>query len=338
MKNWKAWIWLAAFAFAGAALAQSDAEIKANLAKLKPKDFPTDPIEFVVVYPAGGGMDITARHLTRTFEKWTGDKTIVNNRTGGAGMVGHSYLATQAKNDGYTVGVVASLILGDAMLRAQGKWQYTDLDPLAYLNSDALYWSIASDGPFKGKSAKEIIQTAKDKPNTVRVAIVPGSFFEYLVEQTEQATGAKFLKVPFQGGAGGLAALIGGNVDIGSGFYSEMKGFLDAGKLAPIAVSSGERSTYLPNVPTFNEVLGTKNVVWLIVRWALVPKGVPADRRAYLAAALIAASRDPELQGEYRKMGAVPDSRYTSPAQVAEEINKLAAMEREFYQKTGRLK
>jgi tripartite-type tricarboxylate transporter receptor subunit TctC len=338
MRTWKTWIWLLALAFAGSALAQSDAETKSNLAKLKPKDFPTDPIEFVVVYPAGGGMDITARHLTRTFEKWTGVKTIVNNRTGGAGMVGHTYLATQAKNDGYTVGVVASLILGDAMLRAQGKWQYTDLDPLAYLNSDALYWSIASDGPFKGKSAKEIIQIAKDKPNTVRAAVVPGSFFEYLVEQTEQATGAKFLKVPFQGGAAGLAALIGGSVDIGSGFYSEMKGFLDAGKMTPIAVSSGERSSYLPNVPTFNEILGAKNVVWLIVRWALVPKGVPAERRAYLAAALTAAALDPELQAEYRKMGAVPDSRYKTPAQVAEEINKLAAMEREFYQKTGRLK
>ncbi|MGZ3360954.1 MAG: hypothetical protein ACXU84_16635, partial [Xanthobacteraceae bacterium] len=75
---------------------------KAELAKLKPKDFPTGPIEYTVVYPAGGGMDVTARLLAKYVEKWSGDKIVVNNRTGGAGMVGHAYLATQAKPDGYT--------------------------------------------------------------------------------------------------------------------------------------------------------------------------------------------------------------------------------------------
>ncbi|MEO7402082.1 MAG: hypothetical protein ABIU95_00270, partial [Burkholderiales bacterium] len=76
--------------------AQSEAEIKASIAKLKPKDFPSQPIEFTVVYPAGGGMDINGRLLAKYFEKWTSEKSIVNNRTGGAGMVGHTYLATQA--------------------------------------------------------------------------------------------------------------------------------------------------------------------------------------------------------------------------------------------------
>ena len=80
------------------------------------------PIEFTVVYPAGGGMDVTGRLLAKTVEKCSGDRIIVNNRTGGAGMVGHAYLATQAKPDGYTVGVIANLMWGDAMLRAQGRW------------------------------------------------------------------------------------------------------------------------------------------------------------------------------------------------------------------------
>ena len=105
---------------------------------VKPKDFPTQPIEYVVVYPAGGGMDVTARLLAKYVEKATGDKILVNNRTGGAGMVGHTYLATQAKPDGYTVGVLANLVWGDAMLRAQGKWAHTDLEPIGYLNTDAL--------------------------------------------------------------------------------------------------------------------------------------------------------------------------------------------------------
>ena len=80
--------------------AAQNGDAKAELARLKPGDFPTAPIEYTVVYPAGGGMDVTARLLAKYVEKWSDHRIIVNNRTGGAGMVGHAYLATQAKPDG----------------------------------------------------------------------------------------------------------------------------------------------------------------------------------------------------------------------------------------------
>src|SRR5215813_8085004 len=169
---------LALLAFCIAPAAAQIGDPQAELARLKPKDFPTQPIEFVVVYPAGGGMDVAARLLAKHVEKWSGDRIIVNNRTGGAGMVGHAYLATQAKPDGYTVGVIASLVWGDAMLRAQGRWAYTDLEPIAYVNSDALIWVGSTEGPYKGMSIKDIVNAAKEKPNTIRVAIVPGSMWE----------------------------------------------------------------------------------------------------------------------------------------------------------------
>lgn len=92
-----------------------------EVSKLKPAGFPDQPIEYTVVYPAGGGVDITARLLAKYAEQASGDKILVNNRTGGAGMVGHAYLAKQAKPDGYTLGVVGNNIWGDAMLKAQGK-------------------------------------------------------------------------------------------------------------------------------------------------------------------------------------------------------------------------
>lgn len=129
---------LAAATLCGAlapALAQSE-DAKQKIAALKPAGFPSQPIEINVVYPAGGGMDLNARLVGKFFEKWTGNTAIVNNRTGGAGLVGHTFLATQAENDGHTVGVIANLMFADAMLRAQNRWKYTDLEPIAYLNSD----------------------------------------------------------------------------------------------------------------------------------------------------------------------------------------------------------
>jgi tripartite-type tricarboxylate transporter receptor subunit TctC len=314
------------------------AQDKAALAKLKPKDFPAEPVEFTVVYPAGGGMDVTARLLAKFVEKWSGDRILVSNRTGGAGMVGHAYLATQAKPDGYTVGIVASLMWGDAMLRGQGRWAYTDLEPIAYINSDALIWIGPTEGPYKGLSVKQIVQIAKDKPGTVRIATLPGSMWEYVVDQVEANAGAKFLRVPFQGGAGGITALVGGNVDVAQGFYSEFRGHFEAGKVAPLVVAASERMDYLKDVPTMNEALGGTEYQRSTVRFAVVPKGTPADRKAYLGAAIRTAMKDPELVAEYKKAGVYFDTKLTNPATMAETLNAYAERERAYYQKTGRLK
>ena len=313
-------------------------DAKAELARLKPKDFPAQPIEFTVVYPAGGGMDVTGRLLAKYVEKWSGERIIVNNRTGGAGMVGHTYLATQAKPDGHTVGVLANLVWGDAMLRAQGRWTLADLEPIGYLNTDALTWVGRTDGPYKGYSLKQIVQAAKDKPGTVRVATVPGSMWEYLVEQIEAAHGAKFLRVPFQGGGAGISALVGGNVDVAQGFYSEFRGHLDGGKVAPLAVASAGRMDFLKDMPTFNEALGGKEYIWQVIRFAVVPKGTPADRKAWLGAAVRAAMKDPELIAEYRKFGVYFDPKLVNSATLAKDLGDYAEAERSFYQKTGRLK
>jgi tripartite-type tricarboxylate transporter receptor subunit TctC len=314
------------------------AQDKAAVARLKQKDFPTQPIEFTVVYPAGGGMDVTGRLLAKYVEKWSGERIIVNNRTGGAGMVGHTYLATQAKPDGHTVGVLANLVWGDAMLRAQGRWTLADLEPIGYLNTDALTWVGRTDGPYKGFTLKQIVQAAKDKPGTVRVATVPGSMWEYIIEQIEAASGAKFLRVPFQGGGAGISALVGGNVDVAQGFYSEFRGHLEGGKVAPLAVASAVRMDFLKSMPTFNEALGGNEYLWQVIRFAVVPKGTPADRKAWLGAAIKAAMSDPELIAEYKKFGVYFDPKLVNSKDVAKDLNEYAEAERRFYQKTGRLK
>ncbi len=311
---------------------------KDAVAALKPKDFPSQPLEIVVVYPAGGGMDLNARLLSKYFEKVTGAGTVVNNKTGGAGLVGHTYLATQADKEGQTVGVIANLVFADAWMRAKGRWAETDLEPIAYLNSDGLNLIVNATGPFKDKSFKDIVAMAKAKPNTVRITNVPGSMYEYMIEQLEAESGAKFLKVPFQGGAPGVAALLGDNVDVAIAFYGEMRGHLEGKRVNPIAFTGAKRSPFVPDAPTLDEALGLKNVVWVATRWVAVPKGVPAPRKAWLSAAFTAAAADPDLQEEFRKLGAIPSSEFDSAAKVDAHVKELARREREFFVKTGRLK
>lgn len=327
----------AGLALAGMAAALAGGAAQASdLDELRPAGFPERPIEMVVVYPAGGGMDINARLLARTFERLTGQDTVVNNRTGGAGLVGHTHLATQADNDGHTVGVIANLVFADAMLRSEGQWSHTDLDPIAYLNSDGLILVVNSEGPHAGRSMSDILEAASDDPGSLSITNVPGSMYEYMIEALEAATGASFLKVPFQGGAPGIAALLGENVDVGIAFLGEVRSHLQAGSVEAVAVTGSDRSPFV-DAPTMNEVLGGDDFVWQATRWVAVPTGMDPDRKAWLSAAFIAAAADPETQEEFTNLGATTNTSYDTAEAVAEHIGQLAEIEESFFRATGRL-
>jgi tripartite-type tricarboxylate transporter receptor subunit TctC len=228
-----------------AAYAQ-DPAVRARLNAIKPAGFPRDPIEMTVVYPAGGGMDITARVVQRFFDRATGERSLVNNRTGGAGLVGHTWLATQAPADGHAVGIIANLIFSDAV-RSQGRWSWTDLDHIAHINAEPLNLVVNAEGPFKTGGLQGILDAAKARPGTIRVLNVPGGYYEYLIEQLEAAAGARFLRVPFQGGAPGITALLGNNIDLGFGFFDAaglhrvQHALADAGDVDDDAGDAGDR-------------------------------------------------------------------------------------------------
>ena len=317
------------------AFGQGDA--KAKLKGLKPKDFPTQPIEFVLVYAPGGSADLAARILAKHVEKYIESRCIVVNKTGGGGLIGHTYLATQAKNDGYTVGVLTHSYMTDEILKARGKWSYRNLEAIGYVHLDNCTWIVTTTGPLKDKSIKDVVAMAKQEPGKIKLAIVPEMTFEFLAENVEMATGTKFVHVPFQGAGPGNVALLGGHVDIATSFYAEYKSHLEAGKVKVLAVSGTKRSAYLPNIPTFNEALGVKDIIWSTWRFVFVPKGTPADRSRYLEAAVDAALRDPECIKEFGNMGIKVGERYMTAKESQEEVDRLYETFKDFFTKTGRI-
>ncbi len=99
-----------------------------------------------------------------------------------------------------------------------------------------------------------------------------GSSSEFVPEQVEEVTGSKVIKVPFQGGAPSITALLGGHIDVSFGYLAEYKGHLDAGKVQVIGVTNSERSPALPNASTFNETFGVKDIVWVAWRYVVLPR------------------------------------------------------------------
>ncbi len=97
----------------------------------KPANYPNRPINFVVAYPVGGGMDITARTLASEMERVTGHQFRVENRGGGGGIIGNTHMAKQTQPDGYTVGILANPTLFMNILNQGASFKKEDFEPIA---------------------------------------------------------------------------------------------------------------------------------------------------------------------------------------------------------------
>jgi tripartite-type tricarboxylate transporter receptor subunit TctC len=312
------------------------AEVKARLKALKPADYPSHPIELSLGYAAGGGMDVVARMVARKFEDYTGETLVINNRAGAGGLVFHRWILTQAPTDGYAIGVANNIIIGDSLLRSENKWSYKDADNLAFINFEPVLWFSSSTGQFKDQPLSEILKVAKKEPGTVAVATTAATLLEMLAEQIEQKASVKLNKIPFNSGKASITALMGNHIDISFGFLGEVSGLGD--KVRPIGVASQKPVAVLPSIPTFNNVLKTDDVNWVMWRYVMAPKGIPNDRKNWLVAAFGEVVKDPQLNAEFEKLGGIQDANLNTPAKVTAELERLATAERAFYVQTGRLK
>jgi tripartite-type tricarboxylate transporter receptor subunit TctC len=335
MANWKNPLIATLVALATTVTYAQTSEIKAKLRTMKPADFPSRPIEFNVGFPAGGGMDITARRVAQKFQEYSGETMIVNNRPGAGGMIFSRWIIGQASPDGYALGLSASSIIGDSLLRSENKWSWRDADGLAFVNYEPLLWVVSTSGRFSSKhTLPEILAEAKS--SDLKVGTVAGTFLENLAEQVERKTSVPVLKVPFNGGKPSLNALMGDQIDVSTNFLVEISGLGD--KLKPIAVAGNRQLPSLPGVPTFNQLFQTDDMTWVVLRYVIAPKNIPAERRNWLIAVFNAVMQDPLLNADLQKLGGNQDSTIDTPAKVTAELERLEKSERAFYLQTGRMK
>ena len=269
-----------------------------------PKDYPNRPIEMVVVYPAGGGMDVTARTLAQESERVLGDKFRVQNRTGGGGIVGHTWLAKNTAPDGYTVGVLANPFLALDILVRDAPFKAEDFTPIAGINFTPVLWVTRTDGPLGKLDFPQLIDHAKSQPSGLKIAVIPNNVFDFVASIVERNAGIKLTHVPFQGGKPGVTALLGGNVDIASAFYEEVEPYIKAGQLKAIAVSDQKRFAALPDVPAMGE-LGIKidEGVWGASRFVTVPPATPQAIQKKLEEGFLKVMKDPQAIKKFQAAG-----------------------------------
>lgn len=258
-------------------------------------DYPSRPITMVVPWGAGGGTDATARMISALLERKLGQPVNVVNRTGGAGVVGHSAIAT-AQPDGYTLGIVTVEI---TMMHQMGLTQLTHADytPLGLMNADSPAVTVgASSGYADIASLTEAIRASE--PGTFTASGTgQGGIWHLALVGWLQALGLApdhVTWVPSEGSAPAMQDLIAGGVDIVTVSLAETKAMVDAGRAVNLALMGAERAASHPDLPTLAEAGGGD---FSLATWRGVagPRDLPQDIADRVAAALAGIAEDPEF-------------------------------------------
>ncbi len=257
------------------------------------QNYPTRPITMVVPWGAGGGTDATARIVGSLLERELGQPVTVVNRTGGSGVVGHSAIASAAP-DGYTIGV-ATVEIG--MMHWQGltELKSTSYTPIGLVNADPAGVQVRADSPYK--TIQELLAAIKANPGKIKASGTgQGGIWHLAIAgllRDQKIDPASVPWVPSNGAAPGLQDMIAGGIDLAPVSLPESRSLIDAGKVRSLAIMADDPSALYPNVPTLKKAIGSD---WTMAAWRgiVAPKGIPADVRDKLAAAVkkIAAGKE----------------------------------------------
>ncbi len=267
----------------------------------KTNNYPDKPINVIVPFSAGGGLDLVARALEKTAEQHLGQPLVIVNKPGGAGTVAWNELAS-ATPDGYTIGITGVEIILQPLL-SPAKYNYpTALEPLAQVSSHSMVMVVQANSPWK--NVDDLVRYAQQHPEKLKFGNSGmGSISHVLGEMFAQTAGITLEPVPFRGASETLAALLGEHVQVIIANPATIREHIKSGAIRALAVTGEQRSNdpAFSDVPTFKEQgLDIVFSYWIGVA---VPKEMPIEVKTKLANGLKAIIVDPEFKNTLENIG-----------------------------------
>ncbi|HEV3160846.1 MAG TPA: tripartite tricarboxylate transporter substrate binding protein [Xanthobacteraceae bacterium] len=266
-------------------------------------DYPTRPVRLILSFPAGGPNDVVGRLLGRWLSERLGQPFIIENRSGAGGTVG-TEVVVRAAPDGYTLLQVNTPNAINATLYDNLSYNFIrDIVPVASIIRTPLVMEV--NPSFPAKTVPEFIAFAKANPGKINMASggngtpghVAGELFKMMA-------GVSMVHVPYRGGALAPTDLLGGQVQVLVDPIPASIGYLRAGKLRALAVTTTTRSDVLPDVPTVDEFIpGYEASAWYGIG---APRGTPTEIIDRLNSAINACLADPTLKARLAEVGGVP--------------------------------
>ena len=282
--------------------------------------WPARPIRLVVPFPPGGLIDNMARLVGNRLAQELGQPVVIDNKPGAGGNVGAAEVA-RAPADGYTLLMASPALTISPAIYKNLPYQPSQLAPVALLGRVP---NVLLVNPASGiGKVQDLISRAKAKPGQLNYASNGNGTSLHLSAELFKRRSETFIThVPYRGAAAAITALLSGEVDMMFDNLPSAIGQIQAGKLRALAVTTAQRSTALPDVPTLAEagMEGFNVSAWFGVA---APAGLPAPVATRLADALQKVVQQPEVAAAMQRQGA--DPAFMDAASAAAALNADAA-------------
>ena len=262
--------------------------------------YPSRPVRLIVTVPAGGSPDIIGRLIGQWLSERLGQPFVVENRPGASGNIG-TEVVVKAPPDGYTLLLAMSANAINAAAYRHMTFNFMrDTAPVASIGTIPLV--VQANLSLPAATIPELIAYAKANPGKINMATSGNGSPQHVAgELFKMMTGVDMVDVPYQGEALALPDLISGEVQVMFGVMPSSLGYIEAGKVRPLAVTSAKHQDVLPKVPAMNEFLpGYAANGWYGIT---APKDTPAEIVATLNQAVNAGLADPKLKGRLADLG-----------------------------------
>ena len=288
--------------------------------------YPSKPITLIVPNPPGGFVDASARILSDSLAKVTGQSIVVDNRGGGSGNVAYQAVA-RAAPDGYTLlNSYSAYHVGNPNLTPKLPWAQKDFVPVALITVATNVITVHPSVP--ANNLGEFISYLKKNPGKLSYASQGnGSLSHIGTEMFKLQTQTSMVHIPYRGSGPALQDVLSGQVQVFITTPPSVMGQVQVNKLKGLAVAGKVRHPGLPGVPTTAEagLKGFELEAWVGI---FAPAGTPADVVAKLSSQIKAALELPETKTRADTSGV--ELRYMAPA----ALDALVKKETEFWAKT----
>jgi tripartite-type tricarboxylate transporter receptor subunit TctC len=287
--------------------------------------WPNKPVRIVVPFAAGGTTDILARAIAPELQRAFGQPFVVDNKPGAGGNNGAAEVA-KAPADGYTLlmGTVGTHAINPSLYPKMPYDHVKDFAPVTLVAGvpNVLVLNPASAQKYKVETVVDLIRAAKANPGRLNVASSGnGTSIHLASELFKSLTGTFMLHLPYRGSGPALIDLMAGNVDLMFDNLPSAMPHIRSGKLKALAVTSGTRSTALPDLPTVAEAGGSLLRNYEASSWfgLLAPAGTPADIVGRVQQETAKALALPAIKERLQSQGAIPSG--NTPAEFAKLID-----------------
>jgi tripartite-type tricarboxylate transporter receptor subunit TctC len=265
------------------------------------ESYPARQIVLVVPYAPGGALDTLARVVGKGLEKQLGQPVIIENKAGGANIIGNAYVA-HAANDGYTLLFAgAPLALNQALGMKQPYDALRDFEPVSLVATIPMLIAVNNSSPYY--SLAEIIQSAKEDGKGLDYATAGvGSIPNLLGEALRLETKAKLAHIGYKGSAPAMTAVLGGSVPMIIDAFTPTGTAVKEGQLRGIVVASRNRVAALPDIPTTAEA-GFPKIVGEGFYGILAPTGTSPEIVKRLHDATVKGTSDELLRKNLANLG-----------------------------------